>query len=359
MQRKLSILLCAILIALSIPSSVKATESFTSFAYTGEETKFVAPYTGEYKIELTGAQGGKSTSKSGGKGGKIVVTARLERGDVLTVNVGGQDGYNGGGTGKVSNGGGATVVSLNNTILAIAGGGGGATSKKDGGAGGALGSLSSFTSLSQGTSSTASGTAGGGAGATGGSIGRWYQYTGSVTYTIYWRCSGGTTTGTANHDLDGTGRETWRYNYAKSTYIIEKTEPTSDISASVAGMTTWNWDGDRYQNPYYFNFSSTYGNYERYMGNETTPTSFSTQYTKDDVTVTTNTQSGGGTSWYNSAYSTLAEYATGAQEGDGMCTVTLISVQQLNLDNAIVSKLYYDNVEVKKLYFNNTLIYLK
>ena len=123
---------------------------------------YTVPYTGTYKLEVWGAQGGSATSKPGGYGGYSVGNVILQKGTLLYVNVGGQGqknagGYNGGGTGQniagsVSNagygGGGATHIatksgllkSLSNSlssILIVSGGGGGISeSLNAGGSGG-------------------------------------------------------------------------------------------------------------------------------------------------------------------------------------------------------------------------------
>ena len=125
------------------------------FDYTGKNQIFNVPYTGEYKLEVWGAQGGNCVKSNktydGGYGSYSVGTLQLHKGDYLFVVVGGQGdscatnkesvgGYNGGGTGYgsesyyVSGGGGATHIALRNgllsnltvnDILIVAGGGGG------------------------------------------------------------------------------------------------------------------------------------------------------------------------------------------------------------------------------------------
>ena len=124
---------------------------------------FIVPLTGNYKLEVWGAQGGGTT---GGYGGYSKGVVSLTKGDVLYMVVGGKGtstvgGYNGGGNasgGTTNNyggaGGGATHIAKssgllstfsNNTssILIVAGGGGGAagwvgnnTVYSDGGSGG-------------------------------------------------------------------------------------------------------------------------------------------------------------------------------------------------------------------------------
>ena len=72
------------------------------FDYTGTIQTFVAPKTGIYKLETWGAQGGNATDGTntarGGYGSYSVGEVALQQGDTLYINVGGQNGYNGGGT---------------------------------------------------------------------------------------------------------------------------------------------------------------------------------------------------------------------------------------------------------------------
>ena len=110
------------------------------YAYTGKSETFTAEMTGKYRITAVGAQG----SESGGKGGQVVGEISLNTGEVLTIDIGGTNGYNGGGAynnTKYVQGGGATTVKYNSaTVITAAGGGGGATGTAGGsgnGSGGA------------------------------------------------------------------------------------------------------------------------------------------------------------------------------------------------------------------------------
>ncbi len=71
------------------------------FDYTGEIQEFTAPKTGIYQLETWGAQGGNAADGTlvarGGYGAYAVGEVFLQQGDVLYVNVGGQNGYGGGG----------------------------------------------------------------------------------------------------------------------------------------------------------------------------------------------------------------------------------------------------------------------
>lgn len=72
-------------------------QSVYDFDYTGSIQTFTAPATGIYRIETWGAQGGSVDGAEGGYGGYSVVEVELQKDEVLYINVGGQDGYNGGG----------------------------------------------------------------------------------------------------------------------------------------------------------------------------------------------------------------------------------------------------------------------
>jgi hypothetical protein len=106
-------------------------EKYCDFEFTGKTQKFVAPYTGNYALEVWGAQGGNYVTQpyyTGGYGGYSYGEINLVEGDEIYIVVGGKgndsddknghDGYNGGGAGGVG-------VSSNSNG---SGGGGGATS---------------------------------------------------------------------------------------------------------------------------------------------------------------------------------------------------------------------------------------
>ena len=136
-----------------------------SYDYSGSSKNLTIPCSGTYTMEVYGAQGGNYGSNAGGLGGKVVATFSLSKDEVMTINTGGQNGYNGGGAASAYGvGGGMTYINSNaKGTLLIAGGGGGATAKAAGGAGGTGGGVSG--------NSGASGQAGGGAGGSGGSAG--------------------------------------------------------------------------------------------------------------------------------------------------------------------------------------------
>lgn len=81
----------------------------TDFKYTGDIQTFIAPYSGTYKLETWGAQGGTTQGYLGGFGAYSYGEVWLNKGDVLYIGVGGAGvgatwqgqsltgGYNGGG----------------------------------------------------------------------------------------------------------------------------------------------------------------------------------------------------------------------------------------------------------------------
>ena len=100
-----------------------------NFEYTGGEQEFVAPQTGTYIFEVWGAQGAYyNESRRGGYGGYSKGEIKLNKGDKVYINVGGQGGaqtgtagYNGGGNsgsyGGPGGGGGATHIALESGLL--------------------------------------------------------------------------------------------------------------------------------------------------------------------------------------------------------------------------------------------------
>lgn len=72
-----------------------------NFAYTGSIQTFTAPKTGIYQLETWGAQGGDASDGTlvarGGYGAYAKGEVFLAQGDTLYINVGGQNGYGGGG----------------------------------------------------------------------------------------------------------------------------------------------------------------------------------------------------------------------------------------------------------------------
>ena len=106
------------------------------YNYTGNVQTLVLPYKGIYRIEAYGAKGGTASSRViGAKGTKVVGTVTLNKNSNLSIYVGGQNGYNGGGAGNsvYGVGGGASDIRLNGTAtsnrIIVAGGGGGSTAR--------------------------------------------------------------------------------------------------------------------------------------------------------------------------------------------------------------------------------------
>ena len=154
----------------------------SEFAFSGRPQVFTAPKYGTYKIELWGAQGGSTSQNKGGKGAYTKGNIFLKKGEKLYVYIGGNNGYNGGGSlsGELEYstvGGGSTDVRLvggswdNSEGLAsrimVAGAGGGAYSYPDsnflfdGAAAGTLTGLSGTannTCISTGGTQTSGGT---------------------------------------------------------------------------------------------------------------------------------------------------------------------------------------------------------
>lgn len=153
------------------PVASPSTAPNTTFTFnaTGSSQTLTVPDTGLYRLEVWGAQGGggygtQSNDSDGGAGGYARGEITLNKGEVLTIEVGTKPpdtrvaqtpviagGYNGGGDGWYSNasngggaGGGATDIrrggtALSNRIIVGGGGGGGGNSptpSHDGGAGG-------------------------------------------------------------------------------------------------------------------------------------------------------------------------------------------------------------------------------
>lgn len=171
------------------------------FAKTDNIETFTVPKTGRYKLETWGAQGGNAESDGvtarGGYGSYSTCDIELGEGQSIYVNVGGQDGYNCGGSvspsddPSIANGGGATTIATVSAminglsgnssnrykIMAMSGGGGGGMVKDntayDGNnSGGWKGSGSNSSNINSGNAwgygATGYSVSGGGAGYRGG-----------------------------------------------------------------------------------------------------------------------------------------------------------------------------------------------
>ncbi len=143
--------------------NVTLLNSVNNFVYKGYTQSYTIPVSGQYRLDVWGAEGGSANLNNdhGGKGGYTTGTYYFEEGEIIYVEVGGKGsytatgsimgGYNGGGTsgaGTVSSGGSGggstdmrTSLNLANRII-VAGGGGGSGSRNasdyqgSGGAGG-------------------------------------------------------------------------------------------------------------------------------------------------------------------------------------------------------------------------------
>ncbi|NCU76919.1 MAG: hypothetical protein EBV59_08235 [Synechococcaceae bacterium WB7_1C_051] len=151
-----------------------------TFNYTGNVQTFTAPFTGNFTLELWGAQGGND-GQQGANGGYATGQISLTSGQVINVYVGGQGigcnsasggGWNGGGNagnaGCSGGGGGASDIrvagnSLNDRVIVAGGGGGGGNSILPGAGGGLVGINGSGAGGTQ---------ASGGAGSNAGSFGQ-------------------------------------------------------------------------------------------------------------------------------------------------------------------------------------------
>lgn len=159
-----------------VATVARGKETKIDFGFAGEPELFIAPYDGDYKIELWGASGGSPGGYAGGKGAHTSGVIHLAAGTQLWVVVGGAGlanvtssnysstgGYNGGGYGSYrfvsAGGGGATDVRIekDNTLsrIMVAAGGGGAcawrTDIKVAGIGGAGGMLTGLDGSHIGT----------------------------------------------------------------------------------------------------------------------------------------------------------------------------------------------------------------
>ncbi len=149
---------------------------YSAYGCSGDVRTVTIPDTGFYELTAAGAQGESSASGAGGKGGSVTGNFYLVKGEVLTISVGGQSGYNGGGVGTAyGNGGGCTcIVSDKKGTLLIGGGGGGGCAAGDGGDGGEENGLLEQEPSQLGRA--------GESGQTGGGGGYWGGRTGEVIY---------------------------------------------------------------------------------------------------------------------------------------------------------------------------------
>ncbi|WP_084608569.1 fimbrillin family protein [Xylanibacter oryzae] len=258
-----------------------------NYDYTGVSQTFTAPYTGTYRIQCWGAQGGTLGTLDtgiGGTGGYTNGEIKLSKGTVLYVYVGQQGqttsggtisggGWNGGGngdtTGYVENGrtggGGSTDIrvitgawndtkSLNSRIMVAGAGGGGGGNGLAGGAGGLSGYNGSISTAGKGGTQSAGGSGGSGSwgNATAGGLG--YGGTGcsyaSGGGSGYYGGGGG-----ARDLYDGNGGGGSSYisgqsgcNTYSPTYIFSKTSISDSKTAIISptGLTETGHIGNGY-----------------------------------------------------------------------------------------------------------------
>ncbi|QNN60631.1 cadherin-like beta sandwich domain-containing protein [Erysipelothrix inopinata] len=143
-----------------------------SFGYTRKMEQFTVPYTGMYRLETWGAQGGRVESVKGGKGAYAAGDIYLMKGEILNITVGGDgevnSGYNGGGTSYNGSqrGGGATDIrvggtSVYNRILVAAGGGAAGKSGAGADGGGTEGQNASGRNYGKGATQSSGGASSG------------------------------------------------------------------------------------------------------------------------------------------------------------------------------------------------------
>ena len=154
-----------------------------TFNYTGSQQAFTVPCGVPWvDIAAYGAQGGGGQYIGGGLGGSASGTLSVAAGTVLYVFVGGQNGYNGGGTGAGGwgNGGGESDVRVGGNAIAnwviVAGGGGGVPFQENelGGIGGG-GNICTYGAGGSGGLNPGGGPAGAGTCTNGGNAGAQYS----------------------------------------------------------------------------------------------------------------------------------------------------------------------------------------
>ncbi len=320
-KKCLSLFLGGMLFAgmLTQPMQVHAAEREWTLGYTGGQQEFTAPYSGIYRFELAGAQGGNCTF-AGGKGGKITVLIKLQRGEQIELFVGGQNGYNGGGCGTISNGGGATDIRRDGERIAIAGGGGGATEHAEGGVGGTQGN--NGVSYHGDSAADISGSAGGGGGHQGGTAGYYYTVTTAHSHedACYKVCEGIVSYEDANGDGFSVGH------------------------CNICGRELY----DANQQP----------------GCHPEPLPCKNRILlceKSEEPVTTSFEefSYGGSNWFEPSCCQREAEEAGVQEGNGACNIKILSLYQLVYKNKECQTVYYAGTKVKQIYFRDSLIYME
>lgn len=378
---------------LVLKSTVTAEEDISFiYVYTGAEQIFQVPYTGVYRFELYGAQGGNSEKKEGGKGGQITATMRLCRGDKLYIFVGGQNGYNGGGRGTV-NGGGATDIrkegeKLNDRIL-TAGGGGGANRIYAGGEGG----IESVKGAAVGNGEDSMEGAGGGGGYLGGHAGTEYivnhvhngdyVHGGECFTPIYHVHSGDPVTGGGCYsivNLHGEHTDSCydhtpvrEGNWVYSGAIAESSVPTAQtayiIVCDLCGaekISSGTGDsgrhciqgGERTELKCGLTFNSIVS-YSLGCGKSTDTIDGYYQSCRKLYDEYYAFRSSGGTNWYDEDICAAVESRAGVQEGDGLCRIELLSMDSKYLPGVESLHAYYNGTKGRKAYYKGNLVYFE
>ena len=305
--------ICSSTVNAEEPEPAKELEELSwTYEYTGTEQAFTAPYSGVYQFEIYGAQGG---GDKGGKGGSVTVTINIAKGTTVTLNIGGKEGYNGGGMGSASNGGGATDIRIDEKRIAIAGGGGGGTGILQGGAGGS--SSSGDNGLDYiGTSDLERNS-----GYKGGTYG--YYYTNLITphqhsSGCYSTCNGTIYFDNANNDGLSIG------------------------SCNTCGRT----EEDRASQPGMHPAPRTCERKTLTCTKSTTP--------EEQVI---SKASSGGSNWYDSTVCSEGTDSAGVREGNGECRISVKEIHNLFYLNIPCKNVYYKGTKVKKVYYNGILVY--
>ncbi len=142
------------------PSQAQVNSAYTNTTLQGEVTvsqtgiqEWTVPFTGTFRIECFGAQGGSFGGASGGQGARMRGDFQLTQGAVLRIMVGQQ----GTGSGNAGGGGGGSGVYTGNQVLIAAGGGGGVSSNGEAGKPGLTGNSGGNSSGTGGTNGSGGG----------------------------------------------------------------------------------------------------------------------------------------------------------------------------------------------------------
>ncbi len=292
------------------------------FAFRGASETYTVPYSGFYTITAQGAQGKAYSDKSGGKGGQVTAKVYLTAGERLTVTVGGQNGYNGGGSATAyANGGGATTIQSNlKGTLVIAGGGGGASMAGNGGAGG-----SSTSNVS--TSAGQSGPAGGGGGYQGGTAGIYVTHTHTDTCLHQHRddCYGYVSCGSTEFDRNDRHVKSYRCDRDTSGNVIygDRCGGSCSSYCSHDGRTGHCvWDTKyicKACNTEYTNnpgFCTSNGRYTLICGKEST---YICGYSQGQMI--SSTIAYGGSNYVNATYAISSQKTAGVRNGNGAVSI--------------------------------------